>query len=225
MSECITTHSLTDIPLGSLAPQPSALTWATTPRRPSEPGSRQPGQGWEQCQGQGQQHTGSLVARGCWLCPPPQNLPLSHGQCSCPHHTLSGGARCCRAPVPADGTDATWGKPSPLHSRRLPGGAKGCKWRREGRSALVRGWRDGGRDGDCGSASDTALCLCWHMALHSCYGTQAAPCPTGPKLCPAPSHAKPSCSCCAGTTQSQEAAAGPEGWCRVPWALWPGPLS
>lgn len=30
---------------------------------------------------------------------------------------------------------------------------------------------------------------------------------------------------CAGTTQSQEAVAGPEGWCRVPWALWPGPLS
>lgn len=58
-----------------------------------------------------------------------------------------------------------------------------------------------------------------------CHETQAAPCPTGPKLCPAPSHAKPSCSCCAGTTQSQEAAAGPEGWCRVPWALRPGPLS
>lgn len=109
VSECITTHSLTDIPLGSLAPQPSALTWATAPRRPSEPGSRQPGQGWEQ--GQGQQHTGSPVARACWLCPFPQDPPLSHGQCSCPHHTLSRGARCCRAPIHASGTNATWGKP------------------------------------------------------------------------------------------------------------------
>lgn len=73
VSECITTHWLADIPLGRLAPQPSALTWATAPRRPSEPGSLQPGQGWEQRQGQGQQHTGSLMASGCWLCPSPQD--------------------------------------------------------------------------------------------------------------------------------------------------------
>lgn len=65
----------------------------------------------------------------------------------------------------------------------------------------------------------------WHCTRSPCYGTQTAPCPTAPELCPAPSHAKPSCSCCAGTTQSQEAAAGPEGWCRVPRALRPGPLS
>lgn len=88
VSECITTHWLADIPLGSLAPQPSALTWATAPRWPSEPGSLQPGQGREQRQGQGQQHTGSLVASGCWLCPSPQDLIVPRSVLLSPPHTV-----------------------------------------------------------------------------------------------------------------------------------------
>lgn len=69
----------------------------------------------------------------------------------------------------------------------------------------------------------------WHCSLPM-LAQGIAPAPPIPKLLHIPQDQscvqphptpKPSCSCCAGTTQSQEAAAGPGGWCRLPWALRP----
>lgn len=164
---------------------------------------------------QSQQHTGAWWPGAAGSVLPPRTL-------HCPHHTLSGGAAgllyLWMAPKPP-GVNLALPIPNPsLGVQRAVGG--------EGRKiclgeSLPAGWRDG-------DVAGTVTLLSVHAGTGHCTHSpcpQAAPRPTGLKLCPAPSRAKPSCSCCAGTTQSQEAAAGPGGWCRLPWALRPGPLS
>lgn len=71
---------------------------------------------------------------------------------------------------------------------------------------------------ECGGASRHSCSVCTGTGISPCSPTvmalRAAPCLTGPKLHPAPSLAKPSCSHCAGTCSEQGGGArspGPSG--------------
>lgn len=156
----------------------------------------------------------SPLFRGCWLCPSPRAL-----LCPTPGAPVPA-RRCLGVPgVNAHGTNAGKTQLSPFPTP--PWGCKGLSVGKGGKICLGES-----QPGDVAVPVTPFSARAGNgiAAAPPCRGTRAAPHPTGPKPCP--SHAKPSCSCCAGTAQSQEGrAAGPEGWCRVPRALRPGPLS
>lgn len=91
-------------------------------------------------------------------------------------------------------------------------------------SLLAGGMEEGWR---CSSASDTVLCPCWHVALHPVPLSWDSGCSMShwPKAVSNPIPHQAAHAVLAPLRAGREAAAGLEGWCRVPWALRPGPLS